>query len=148
MQTDQRQTYLCSLPQGRSFPHLDWQATPDAVTEYTPRAQLHSLPRLKDAYVFDVTSSSEPHWHEAAHVRPILFGCYFETTKFCSEVEYCDWFSPPQLMKVVTLQVRSHLVFWGSVCFGRFSTVFTAGCGGRGKGVESGVRVGVGVEVC
>ena len=55
MQTGQRQTSSVSSAMGTVIPAADWLATLDAAPEkkhqkQTPRAQLHSLPRLKDAY--------------------------------------------------------------------------------------------------
>ena len=51
MQTDQRQTSSVPSATGTVISALDWSATPGTVPEQTPRAQLHILPRLKDAYV-------------------------------------------------------------------------------------------------
>ena len=52
MQTDQRQASSVSSATGTVIPASDWPATPDTVPEQTPRAQLHRLWRLKDAYLF------------------------------------------------------------------------------------------------
>ena len=60
MQTDQRQTSSVPSATGTVIPASDWSATPDAVPEWTPRAQLHDLPRLKDAYV-DGCPTSQQH---------------------------------------------------------------------------------------
>ena len=51
MQTGQRQTSSVSSATGTVIPTSDWLATLDAAPEKTPRAQLHSLPRLKNAYI-------------------------------------------------------------------------------------------------
>ena len=59
MQTGQRQTSSVPSATGTVIPASDWLATLDAAPEKkrqkkkkkTPRAQLHSLPRLKDAYI-------------------------------------------------------------------------------------------------
>ena len=55
MQTGQRQTSSVPSTTGTVTPASDWPATPDAVPEWTPRAQLHSLPRLKDTYNYTPT---------------------------------------------------------------------------------------------
>ena len=50
--TDQRQTSIVPSATGTVIPASDWPATPDAVPERTPRPQLLSLPRLKDAWMY------------------------------------------------------------------------------------------------
>ena len=71
MQTDQRQTSSVPFVTGTVIPASDWPATSDAVPEYTPRTQLHNLPRLKDAYKRVVLTCSESRtlqrWHSRGH---------------------------------------------------------------------------------